>query len=383
MSGWPSVQLGEVCEVLDSLRRPITKRDRLAGPIPYYGASGVLDHVEGQLFDEPLVLLGEDGAKWEAGANSAFAISGPSWVNNHAHVIRPRRDRLDDAWLIYYLNFANLLPFVTGLTVPKLNQEMMRSILLPLPDLAEQKRIVAVLDEALEGISAAVSRAAGNIEAAHSAFEIASNNLLSGGGDDWTEVVLQEVCEITSRLVDPRLDEFLDLPHIGAGNIETGSGRLTNVLTAREEGLVSGKFLFDPRTVLYSKIRPYLRKVCRPDFAGLCSADVYPLVPKAEKLQRDFLFHLLMGQDFTAYAEAGSARAGMPKVNREHLFAYRFVAPPVEQQVDIAKRIDALAFETQQLIMAFERKLALLAELKQSLLARAFSGELTREPLAA
>jgi len=376
MSGWQWAQLGDVCDVLDSLRRPITKRDRVPGPIPYYGASGVLDHVEGQLFNEPLVLLGEDGAKWDSGAKSAFAISGPAWVNNHAHVLRPLRAKLDDAWLIYYLNFSDLLTFVTGLTVPKLNQEMMRSIPIPLPPLAEQKRIIAILDEAFEGIDIVARNTSANLELVHLVLDIASNDLLAGSRENWAEVTLTDVCRISSRLVDPRLDEFLDLPHIGAGNMESRSGRLTDVLTAREEGLVSGKFLFDQRSVLYSKIRPYLMKACRPDFTGLCSADVYPLVPNPGKLNRDFLFHILMGRAFTAYAEAGSARAGMPKVNREHLFAYRFYVPSIDGQADIAKRIDDLALVTRTLVIQLEEKLRLLAELKQSLLARAFSGEL-------
>ena len=126
-------QLGDVCEVLDRIRKPITKRDRVPGPYPYYGATGVLDYVEGYLFDEPLVLVGEDGAKWEAGENTAFAVDGKCWVNNHAHVLRPDRGMLLDSWLIYYLNQSDLTPFITGLTVPKLNQGKLREIPIPLP----------------------------------------------------------------------------------------------------------------------------------------------------------------------------------------------------------------------------------------------------------
>ena len=71
---WATKPLGDVCDILDRLRKPITKRDRISGPYPYYGATGVLDHVADYIFDEPLVLIGEDGAKWEVGENSAFSI---------------------------------------------------------------------------------------------------------------------------------------------------------------------------------------------------------------------------------------------------------------------------------------------------------------------
>ncbi len=145
-SEYPHVELGDVVDILDSLRRPITKSDRKPGPYPYYGATGVLDHVEGFLFDEPLVLVGEDGAKWRAGENSAFPVDGKVWVNNHAHVLRPKRDRLMDRFLIEILNEADLMPFVTGVTVPKLNQEKLRSIQIPLPPLEVQKEIVAEID---------------------------------------------------------------------------------------------------------------------------------------------------------------------------------------------------------------------------------------------
>ena len=111
-SQYPHVELGEVVEILDSLRRPITKSDRKPGPYPYYGATGVLDHVEGYIFNEPLVLVGEDGAKWGAGENSAFPVEGKVWVNNHAHVLRPKRDRLTDRFLIEILNEADLMPYI-------------------------------------------------------------------------------------------------------------------------------------------------------------------------------------------------------------------------------------------------------------------------------
>src|ERR1700733_333882 len=132
--------LGSLCDILDSRRKPVTKRDRISGEYPYYGATGIVDYVEHYIFDEPLVLVGEDGAKWEAGENTAFPVDGRCWINNHAHVLRPHRDSVLDKWIIYYLNASDLSPFITGLTVPKLNQEKLREIPIPLPPLPEQKR---------------------------------------------------------------------------------------------------------------------------------------------------------------------------------------------------------------------------------------------------
>jgi type I restriction enzyme S subunit len=98
------------------------------------------------VFDEPLVLLGEDGAKWAAGEKSAFPINGKTWVHNHAHVLRPVRDLLLDGYLTAYLNQIDLSQFITGVTVPKLNQERMRNIPIPLAPLETQQTIVAEIE---------------------------------------------------------------------------------------------------------------------------------------------------------------------------------------------------------------------------------------------
>lgn len=139
-------QLGEVCDVLDNKRKPVTKRDRISGQYPYYGATGILDYVSQYIFDERLVLIGEDGAKWGVGEQTAFIAEGKYWVNNHAHVVRPHKNKLLDTWLVYYLNITDLSKYITGLTVPKLNQEKMKSIIVPLLSISEQRKIVEKLD---------------------------------------------------------------------------------------------------------------------------------------------------------------------------------------------------------------------------------------------
>ncbi len=145
--GWEWVRIGEIVEVLDSLRKPVTKEDRRHGPYPYYGASGVVDYVSSYLFNEPLVLVGEDGAKWGAGDRTAFLISGKTWVNNHAHVLRPWRSAALDMYLVNFLTARDLSKFVTGMTVPKLNQARLVSIPVALPPVTEQSRIVARVEE--------------------------------------------------------------------------------------------------------------------------------------------------------------------------------------------------------------------------------------------
>ena len=142
---WTYKKLGEVATLYDSQRKPVTKKDRVSGMYPYYGATGIQDYVDGYIFDGRYLLLGEDGAKWGANEKSAFIIEGKSWVNNHAHIMR-FDERVNDSFVEYYLNGKDLNEYITGAVVPKLTQAKLTQILIPVPPIDEQERIVAELD---------------------------------------------------------------------------------------------------------------------------------------------------------------------------------------------------------------------------------------------
>lgn len=265
--------------------------------------------------------------------------------------------------------------------MPKLALTRLSTISLLIPnDRSEQQRIVAILDEAFAAIDKAKENAQKNLQNARALFDSYLQSVFANPGEDWEEKSLAEVCEISSKLIDPRNADFINMLHVGGANIESVTGELFDLKTAKEEGLISGKFLFNESMVLYSKIRPYLMKVARPDFKGLCSADIYPLLPVQGKMTRDYLFHLLLSPNFTQYAIKGSARAGMPKVNREHLFEYRFYIGPIEEQIQIVSKLDALSIETKKLEAIYQQKLTNLDELKKAILQKAFRGELTATP---
>jgi len=140
---WQENTLDEISENLDRIRVPITKRDRIAGEFPYYGASGIVDYVADFLFNEDLLLISEDGANLLARTYPiAFSISGKSWVNNHAHVLRfPNLNTQE--YVRLYLNSIDLEPFVSGMAQPKLNQAQLNRIPIPMPDEDSQADIVS------------------------------------------------------------------------------------------------------------------------------------------------------------------------------------------------------------------------------------------------
>jgi type I restriction enzyme S subunit len=144
--GWEEKKLGDICENLDSQRIPITKSKRKSGNMPYYGASGVVDYVADFIFDENLLLVSEDGANLLARTYPiAFSISGKTWVNNHAHVLRFREMSLQK-FVEYYLNSISLESYVSGMAQPKLNQKALNSISLPLAPKADRERIIENLN---------------------------------------------------------------------------------------------------------------------------------------------------------------------------------------------------------------------------------------------
>ena len=243
-----------------------------------------------------------------------------------------------------------------------------------LPPLQEQQRIVDILDREFSKIDALKANAEKSLQAAKDLFQATLKKELEPK-EGWKKKRLEEICKITAELIDPTLPEYIDQIHIGGANIIAETGVLIDLKTSREENLISGKFPFDETMVLYSKIRPYLKKVCCPDFQGICSADIYPLKPNQD-VDRTYLYYILLSQDFTDYAILGSARAGMPKVNRPYMFAYSCSIPEYEEQRKVANRLDAVREQTYSLQDNYKKTLSLCDDLKQSLLHKAFNGEL-------
>jgi type I restriction enzyme S subunit len=166
-AGWSVARLNELVDILDSRRIPLNQNERdkrIAGKsqdklFPYFGATGQVGFIDDYLFDETLILLGEDGVSFfDPYKNKAYLAHGKYWVNNHAHVLRAKVDATNTAYLEKYLNSFDYTGFVTGSTRLKLTQEAMRSIPVTLAPLAEQKRIADKLDALLAKVDACRQR---------------------------------------------------------------------------------------------------------------------------------------------------------------------------------------------------------------------------------
>ena len=144
------IYVEDCCEILDSMRVPITASDREEGEYPYYGANGIQDHVADYIFDDELVLLAEDGGNFGSKERPiAYRVSGKCWVNNHAHVLKPKAG-LDVDYLCYSLMFYKVDGMVNGATRQKLTQASMRKMKIPFRSMNEQLHIVDELNRILK-----------------------------------------------------------------------------------------------------------------------------------------------------------------------------------------------------------------------------------------
>ena len=196
---WEVKRLGLVCNFLDNQRVPIKDVDRLGmhGPYPYYGASGIIDYVNDYIFDDELILLGEDGANIiNRSTPLAFMVEGKIWVNNHAHVLRPIEPN-NRFYICSYLESISYDKYNTGTAQPKLNREVCEKILIPVPPMEEQRKIAEILgvwDEAIEKQSRLIEKLELRKRALMQRL-LTGRTRLPGFTTPWQKVKLGEICE--------------------------------------------------------------------------------------------------------------------------------------------------------------------------------------------
>ena len=147
-SEWKKVKLGDICDILDSRRIPISEEKRIKGKYPYYGANGIQGYINDYIFDEELVLLAEDGGNFGSKTKPiAYKINGKTWVNNHAHVLKAKNKIISTDFLLYSLMFYNVTKLITGTTRKKLTRTGMEKITLFIPNLDMQEKITNYLQK--------------------------------------------------------------------------------------------------------------------------------------------------------------------------------------------------------------------------------------------
>lgn len=194
--------------------------------------------------------------------------------------------------------------------------------------------------------------------------------------EGWEWKCLADVSPINTISIQPQNYPNRFFNYIALENIESGTGQLINFKPVRGDTIKSNKFSFGTQHVLLGKLRPYLNKVFVPDFEGICSTDVLPLLPDSKCLNRNFLAICLRSPDFTEYSTIRMEGTKMPRLRTSDLKAFKIPVPALTEQHRIVARIEELTRrveETRKLIKTAEAELATFTP---ALLAKAFRGEL-------
>lgn len=180
----------------------------------------------------------------------------------------------------------------------------------------------------------------------------------------WSVKPFEDFAQIDGNMTTD-YEKYADYPHIGIDSIEKETGELKGYRTVREDGVISGKYLFTPKHIIYSKIRPNLNKVALPMFDGLCSADAYPILPNPENCNRVFLAIAMRSKYYLDYILQFSSRTNLPKVNRKEIAGFRMPLPPLELQNRFAAfvaEVDKSKFRIQK-SLSTSRKLWTMAQI--------------------
>ena len=308
------------------------------------------------------MLIGMDGE-----FNIAHWKGGKAYLNQRVCRLIPTNE-VDALYLYYFMPKAlkeieDKTPFVT---VKHLSAKELNKIVVPMPALDEQKKIANSLRKVEELIALRKEQLAKLDQLVKSRFielfgDLKTNNKC------WPIVGFKDCADIDTNMVH-NFEGYGDFPHIGIDSIEKETGRLVGYRTISEDGVISGKYLFTPKHIIYSKIRPNLNKVALPNFEGLCSADAYPILVKEGICNREYLGYTLRSQYFIDYILAFSNRTNLPKVNKNQVEGFTLPLPPIEVQQQFA----AIVEQTAKSKLTIQASLDKLELLKKSLMQEYF-----------
>jgi len=328
-------------------------------------------------------------------------VGGKGFGSSELFVIRPTL--AERRFLFYYFQSSVFKQdgeaSMTGAGgLKRVSPDVLRQHRLPFPSLDVQRLIARYLDREtarIDGLIAAKERMLALLEEKRAALisrvvtrGLDPHALLKPSEQEWLGAVTAHWPTtkfswdvfISEGQVDPEDDRFSDLILVAPNHIESLTGQITHRETSADQGAISGKYLCKKGDVLYSKIRPALRKVALAEEECLCSADMYPLRP-SEKLIPKYLQYLLLSEDFSAWAELESARVAMPKINRETLSAIRIPVPPLDEQESIVSEIGNGTKRIDLQRKAVRGSVELLKERRAALITVVVTGQIPREEM--
>ena len=390
--GWEESTVKDSMNNYDRGRKPISTKERNArkGHYPYYGATGIIDAIDGFTHEGDFVLVGEDGANLLSRARPlSFLASGKIWVNNHAHVLQASTKIINE-FFNYYFQSLDISEFVSGSAQPKLNQRNLNRIPIPLPPLEEQKRIVAKLDQLMGHVDKVKEQMARVPELLKQFRQSVLTQAVTGqltkewrvGKElgEWEEKRIGDCCEKpkygTSKksLLEGKVP-VLRMGNLQNGRIDWGKLKFTSDLIEIEKyALQEGDILFNrtnsPELVGKTSIYSGERQAIYAGYLIRVRCDKTVLLPT----YLNFILNSPLGRRWAWTVKSDGV--SQSNINSKKLSGFRFNLPPLPEQKEIVRRVEslfAMADRIEQQYAELEQRVEVLP---QAILAEAFRGEL-------
>lgn len=394
--GWQTKTLGDVCEKITQGPNPkynkkqhddfrVLKTKDLYDDVIHYDSA---DRISEDLFslhhraelksgDVLLAIVGQGSINK---CNVFEGVTGKQFIFTRAlGLLRPNRDLVSPYFVKHFLQSSVGKEMVDSGIAGTSGQQVvttthLKGLIIPIPPLDEQQRIVGLIDEAFEGIATAKANAEKNLQNARALFESHLQSVFSQRGEGWVETTLGKVCNFVGGSQPPKSvfsatkkPEYVRLIQIRDYKSDKNVVYIPRKLARR---------FCDERDVMIGRYGPPLFQILR-GLEGAYNVALMKAVPDEAKVSHDFLFYFLKNSDILQYIIYHSQRAaGQIGLTKETLEPYPFAVPSLAVQKTVVETIMKIEEETQRLASLYTRKLAALEALKKSLLHQAFSGEL-------
>ena len=343
------ILIEDCCEILDSKRIPITAKNRTPGPYPYYGANGIQDYVDNYIFDDELVLLAEDGGNFGSTEKPiAYRVSGKCWVNNHAHVLKPRNG-IDVDYLCYSLMFYDTNGLVNGATRQKLTQSTLKKMSIPKRTVKQQLQIVQELNTIKKLITARQQELQKLDDLIKARFvEMFGDPETNSKG--WAEISLSEKLNVLGGYAfkSDQFEETGGIPVLRIGNINSGYFKPVNMVYWKEDRSLE-RYAMYPGDLVMS----LTGTVGKDDYGNVCilgnAYEMYYLNQRNAKLElkdgldKYYLAELLKFSQVKKKLTGISRGVRQANISNKDILNLVAPIPPMELQQQFANFVEQIA----------------------------------------
>ena len=401
---WSIVPLKWCFECLDGKRVPLNSEQRadIKGEVPYWGSGGVVDHIEKFIFDEPLVLLGEDGAPFfDKDRPVAYAIQGKSWINNHIHVLRPLTDYPIE-WFVHALNCVEYRHYIDGSTRDKLTQDDMKSISLVIPESPDEaRRAVAHLTRETIRIDALIEKKTRFIELlrekrqaliTHAVTKgLDSNVKMKNSGVEWLGEVpehwavkrLKFIAAVQTGIAkgkDNAEKDTVEVPYLRVANVQDGYLDLDEVATIEVSTADLPRYLLQPGDVLMNEGGDFDKLGRGHVWHGEiepCIHQNHVFAVRPHGVSSEWLNKFTSSAAAQFYFMGRSKQStNLASISSSNLMELAVPLPSEEEQRLILDRLHRQASQVNALLAQTERSIELLKERRAALITAAVTGQI-------